>query len=65
VWVFVDVVDAVGVEQRRATFDAVDLVAFGEEKFGEIGSILAGNSCNQGFLQTVILLRAGVGARQV
>jgi hypothetical protein len=50
--ILVDMVDAVGIEQRRSSLDAVDFIAFGEEKLGEVGSILAGNSCDQGFLQT-------------
>ncbi len=49
--ILVDVVDAIGIEERGAALDAVDLVAFGEEKLGEVRSVLAGNSCNQGFLQ--------------
>ncbi len=42
--VFVDVVDAGGIEERAAPLDAVNLIAFGEEKFGEVGSVLAGDS---------------------
>jgi len=57
VGILVDVVNAVGIKQRRSPLYAMDLIAFGEEKLGEIGSILAGNSCNKGFLQTMILLR--------
>jgi hypothetical protein len=44
-------VDTVGVEERRTALDAVNLVAFGEEKLGKIRSVLTGNSCNEGFLQ--------------
>ena len=57
VGVFVDVIDASGVEEGGAALDAVDLVAFGEEEFGEIGSVLSGNSGDEGFLQSAILLR--------
>jgi hypothetical protein len=39
----------------------VDFVAFSEEELGEVGSVLAGHSCNQGFLQTLTLLRGRVG----
>ena len=42
--VLVQVVDAVGVEQRRAALDAVDLVAFAEQKLGEVGAVLAGDA---------------------
>ena len=50
--VFVDVVDARGVEQRGAPLDAVHFVAFGQQKLGEIGAVLTGNSCDKGFLQS-------------
>jgi len=33
--VFVDVVDALGVEERGAALDAVDFVAFFEQELGE------------------------------
>jgi hypothetical protein len=36
----------------------VNLVTFGEEQLGEISSILTGNSCDQGSLQTSGLLIA-------
>src|SRR5438477_11838567 len=42
-------VDAIGVEQRSPTLDAVDLVAFSEQKFGEVGTVLAGDAGNEGF----------------
>jgi hypothetical protein len=50
-WVLIDVVDSIRVEQRGTSFDAVNLVAFSEKKLGEVRSVLAGNSCNQGSLQ--------------
>jgi len=42
--ILVEVIDAIGVEQRRAALDAVHLVAFLEQKFGKIGAVLAGNA---------------------
>ena len=45
--VLVEVVDAVGVEERRAPLDAVNLVAFGEEELREVRAVLAGNPCDQ------------------
>jgi hypothetical protein len=57
--ILIDVIYTVSVKQRRSSLDAVDFVTFGEEKLGEVGSILACNSCDQGFLQTMTLLRAG------
>jgi hypothetical protein len=44
VGVLIDVVDAAGVEGRTAADDAVDSVAFGEEKFAEVGAVLAGDA---------------------
>jgi len=49
--VLVEVVDAVGVEERGWTLDAVDLITLLQEKFSEVGAILSGNSSNEGFLQ--------------
>jgi hypothetical protein len=57
VWIFIDMVNARGIEKRRSTFDAVDLVPLGEKKFGEIGAILTGDSCYQGSLQATSLFR--------
>ncbi len=54
--ILIEVIDTVRVEQRGATFDTVNLVAFGEKKLGKIRSVLACNSCNQGSLQTMTLL---------
>ena len=45
--ILVQVVDAIGVEQRRAALDAVHLVAFVEQKFREVGAVLAGNAGDQ------------------
>jgi hypothetical protein len=42
--VAVQVVDAVGVEERRAALDAVHLVALVEQELGEIGAVLAGDA---------------------
>ena len=42
--VLVEVVDAVGVEQRSAALDAVHLVALFQQEFGQIGAVLAGDA---------------------
>lgn len=42
--VHIEVVDAVGIEGGRSPLDAVDDVAFVEEKFGQVGPILPGDS---------------------
>jgi len=51
--VLVEVVDAVGVEQRTAALDAVDFVAFVEQEFSQIGAVLAGNAGDEGFFLRV------------
>ena len=53
--ILVEVVDAVGVEQRGAALDAVDLVALLEQELGEIGAILAGDAGNKSFLHASVL----------
>ena len=42
--ILVEVIDAVGVEERRAPLDAVDDVALAEEELGEVGAVLAGDA---------------------
>jgi hypothetical protein len=42
--ILVQVVDAVGVEQRGAPLDAVHLVALVEQELGQIGAVLAGDA---------------------
>ena len=46
--VLVEMVDAVGVEQRTAALDAVDDVALGQQEFGQVGAVLAGDAGDQG-----------------
>lgn len=48
VGVAVEVVDTAGVEGGRAADDAVDLVALGKEELGEVGTILAGDTGDEG-----------------
>ena len=48
--ILIQVVDAIGIEQRRSTLDAVHLVAFCEQKFGEICAVLSGDPGDQCFL---------------
>ena len=40
----IEVVHACGVERRRAPLDAVNFVAFGQQKLGEVSPILAGDA---------------------
>ena len=51
VGVLVQVVDALGVEERRTALDAVHLVALLQKKLGEIGPVLPGDAGDEcGFL---------------
>jgi hypothetical protein len=54
------VVDARGVEEGAAAFDAVDLVSLGEQELGEVGAVLSGDSGDEGFLQRLGFSLAGV-----
>ena len=42
--VLIDVIDPLGVEQRGTAFDAMDLIALFQQEFGQIGSVLAGDT---------------------
>ncbi len=44
VGILIQVVDAGGVEQGRAAFDAVDFVAFLQKEFTEVGAVLTGDA---------------------
>ena len=48
VGVLVEVVDAVGVEQRGAPLDAVHLIALVQQEFRQVGAVLASHSGDQG-----------------
>ena len=54
--ILVEVIDAVGVEQRGAALDAVHLVSLVEQELGEIGAVLAGDAGDQSSFQKVVLL---------
>jgi hypothetical protein len=45
--ILVQVVDAVGIEQRAAALDAVHLVVLVEQELGEIGAVLASDAGDQ------------------
>ncbi len=55
--VLVDVLDPVGVERAGFPNQTVDFIAFGEQEFGQIRSILAGDACNQGLGHGALLER--------
>jgi len=54
--IFIDGIDATGIERTGTTHNAVDFVTSTEQKFGQIGPILSGNPCNQCFPHTKTLL---------
>ena len=45
--VVVEVIDAIGVDQRRPALDAVNRIALGQQQFGEISAVLAGDAGDQ------------------
>ena len=44
----IEMIDARGVERRRAPFYAMDFIALIQQEFGEIGAVLPGHAGNQG-----------------
>jgi hypothetical protein len=47
--ILVDVVDAAGVEAGGAADDAMNLIAFFQQQFGQIGTVLAGDAGDECF----------------
>ncbi len=55
--IFVDVIDPLGVEERRAAFDAMHLIALFQQEFGKVGAILAGDTGDEcGFCHVCFVL---------
>jgi hypothetical protein len=54
--ILIEVVDSIGVKKGGPALDAVDLVAFFQQQFSEIGSVLAGDAGNEGFFHSVSVL---------
>jgi hypothetical protein len=48
VGITIEVVDPAGVELARTPYEAMDLVALVQQKFGEVGAILAGDPGDEG-----------------
>lgn len=46
--ILIEMIDTVGIKQRGVPLDTVYGITFGEQQFGEIGTVLTGNSCNEG-----------------
>ena len=45
--ILVEMIDALGVEEAAASFDAVDFVVFAKQQLGQVRSVLPGNASNQ------------------
>ena len=45
--ILIQMIDAVGVEQRGPALDAVHFVALAEQKLGKVGAVLAGDAGDQ------------------
>jgi hypothetical protein len=54
--VLVKVVDAVGIEKRGPPLDAVDLISFFEQEFGQVCPVLSCDTCNERFFCHVFSL---------
>jgi hypothetical protein len=54
-WVFIEMVDAVCIEERAAPFDAMYLIAFAKKKLRQLGPVLPGYAGDQSNLRHVIL----------
>ena len=63
VGICVEVVDAIGVEEAGPAFDTVHGVALGEQRFGQVGVVLAGDSVTSAVLVIVPSFRASTDAR--
>jgi hypothetical protein len=44
VWVLVQMVNAIGIQQRRAAFDAMHFITFFQKELGQIRPVLTGYS---------------------
>src|SRR6185295_6361730 len=47
VGILIEMVDALGIEKRRAPFHAVDHIPFVQQQLGQVSAVLAGDSGNQ------------------
>ncbi len=52
--VLIEMLDAAGVERRRAPFDAMHAIALGQQEFGEISAVPAGDAGDQSRFQSPI-----------
>jgi hypothetical protein len=54
--IFVEMINAVGVNQGRTALDAVDFIALLEQEAGEISAILTGDARDESSFQEGVLL---------
>ena len=54
VWILVDVVNALGVEQRRTALDAVNDVALLKQELSEVRTVLARDAGDEGYFGLVL-----------
>ena len=57
VGIFIEMIDAICIEERSSPLDAMNMVSLVEKKFGKIGTILPRNSSNErcSFFQLLFL----------
>jgi hypothetical protein len=56
--VIIEVIDSIGVEQRRPSLDAMDLVPFSEEELREVRPVLTGDSRYQRYFSHLRIVAA-------
>lgn len=47
--ILVEVIDSICVKQRRTTLQAMHLITLAQQKFCQVGAVLSGNACDQGY----------------
>ncbi len=52
-------IDAIGIERRRPTDDPMDLVALLQQKFGQIGTVLADDARDECAVHVILRRRVG------
>jgi hypothetical protein len=58
--ILVDVVDPLRVERGSAALDAVDFIAFFQQKLRQVGAVLAGHASYQCFFHPYLLKFSGL-----
>jgi hypothetical protein len=63
VGILIEVIDAVGIQQRSAAFDAVHFVPLLQKELSEVSAVLTGDAGDQGSFQEWLLLFESFYAR--